>query len=379
MRILHLIDHLGLGGAQALLLDLLEVRDRSDDHRVWTLADRPLPVASARLAAAGVPHRSLAMSKANPWGLARLRTWLARQRPDLLHTYLDYSNSLGVAAALAARRPRPTLVTQIDNDPGQHYSALPRLLLGHLASRVDAHVFVSESLRESSQTVLRSRCRRMEVIRPGIDLERFDPARIPTAEVAGQRAGASCVVGTVGRLVHQKAHEVLLDAVPALLAEKPGLRVVIIGEGPRRDELESRARALGVGHAVQLPGYRADVEVALAAMDVFAIPSRHEGFAISAIEAMAMEVPVVGTRVVGIIDAVGEDRGVLVPPDDAHALASAILRVLAEPRLRERLIRAGREWARGNCDRAVVAGKVRGLYEELAAETGGCQAPGGRA
>lgn len=365
MKILHLIDHLGLGGSQALLLDHLEVRDRSDDHRVWTLADRSLPAATMRLQAAGVPHGSLALSRLDPLALAKLRALIVGERPDVLHTYLDNSNSLGVAAALAAGRFRPALVSNIENDPAQHYGSIQRFVLRRLAPRVDAHVFVSESLREASRRVLGDRCRRMEVVRPTIDLERFDPSRVPAAEARKLRDGASVVVGSVGRLAHQKAYEVLLDATPALLEADPGTRVVIVGDGPRRGDLENRARRLGIENAVRFTGYRPDVQVALAAMDVFVLPSRHEGFAVVAVEAMAMGVPVVATRVVGTVDSVGDDRGLLVPFGDAPALAAAVRRVLSDRALVERLTRIAHEWVLRECGRERAAATLRKLYEDL--------------
>lgn len=371
MKILHLIDHMGLGGSQTLLLDTLEVRDRSDEHSVWTLTDRTLDETARRLRATGVACRSLVLSKLDPLAPLGIRSMIAARRPDVVHTYLDNSNSFGVAAALSVGRSRPRIVCQIDNDPGQHYGALQRFLLGRVAARVDAHVFVSESLRKSSQSVLRGRCRRMEIVHPAIDLERFGPAHASADAVRQLRDGARVVVGSVGRLADQKGYDVLLDATPALLESDPGIRILIVGDGPRRGALEDRITRLGIGHAVRLAGYRADVVTALAAMDVFVLPSRHEGFGIVAIEAMAMNVPVVATRVIGTVDSVGEQRGVLVPPEDPPALASAILRVLSDRELRERLVGAGADWVRRECSRAAAAAQVRALYEQIAGSGSG--------
>jgi glycosyltransferase involved in cell wall biosynthesis len=365
VKILHLIDHMGLGGSQTLLLDTLEVRDRSDEHRVWTLTDQTLDETARRLKETAVTCHSLVLSKLDPLAPLGIRSMIAAQRPDVLHTYLDNSNSIGVAAALCVGRSRPRVVSQIENDPGQHYGALQRFLLGRVAARVDAHVFVSESLRQSSQIVLRGRCRRTEVVHPAIDLERFDPALANVNAVRRIRNGAGVVVGSVGRLADQKGYDVLLDATPALLEADPGIRILIVGDGPRRGALQDRARRLGVGHAVTLAGYRSDVETALAAMDVFVLPSRHEGFGIVAIEAMAMNVPVVATRIVGTVDSVGEQRGVLVPPEDAPALAAAILQVLADGELRRRLVDTGAEWVRRACNRGAATAQIRALYEEI--------------
>ena len=113
-------------------------------------------------------------------------------------------------------------------------------------------------------------------------------------------------------------------------------------------------------------GYRADVEVIYAALDVMVMPSRHEGFGLAFVEAMAMGVPVVGTRVVGSVDAVQDGiTGLLVPPDDPAALAAAILRLFDDPQLRRRLVEEARRRVRTHCSREGMAHRIEALYATL--------------
>jgi glycosyltransferase involved in cell wall biosynthesis len=358
MRVVHLIDHLGLGGSQALLLDLLEARGRAIEPEVWTLRERTLPKTAQRLRDGGVRLRG-------PLGLRALRGALASARPGLRPTHLDVSNTLGAAVALTLGSARPRIVCHLENPPAEHYGRAARWLLGRVVARVDACIVVSPSLRAAAHADLH-RARRLALIRPGIDLERFDPAAVDPAAVRRLRGAAGRVVGIVARLAPQKGIESLLEAVPRLLAAAPDTRVLIVGDGPSRAALAARARRLGLGAAVDFLGYRADAEAIYAALDVMVMPSRHEGFGIAFLEAMAMGAAVVGTRVVGSVDAVTDGTtGLLVPPDDPAALAAAILRLFDDPELRRRLVEEGRRRVRAEGSREGMARRTEALYETL--------------
>jgi len=365
MRVVHLIDHLGLGGSQSLLLDLLEEHGPTIEAEVWTLRNRVLPQAAERLQNRGIRLQCLNMTPLNPLRLKDLRTALARARPDLLHTRLDVSNSLGVAAALTLGPPRPRIVCQIENDPGVHYGLATRWWLRRTASVVDAHIVISPSLRQAAQRFLYG-ARRLEMVLPGIDLARFDPTLVSHAAIQRLRGTAARVVGTVGRLADQKGLEVLLDATPLLLKADPNTRILVAGDGPSRAALKARSRRLAISHAVQFLGYRADIEAVYGALDVLVMPSRHEGFGLAFIEAMAMGTPVVGTHVVGSVDAVRDGiTGLLVPPDDPPALAGAIVRLLRDPELRRAITTVARQWVRAHCSRESVAHQTEALYAAL--------------
>ena len=365
MRVLHLIDHLGSGGAQTSLIDLVEARTGNVEPIVWSLSGRVLADHRERLAQAGVPPEVFGVAPAHPAALPRLRRRLAETRPHLVHAYLEFSSTLGVAAALSLGAAAPLVVIQLVND----LFSRPRWAraAGRIfAARVAGYVAVSPGVRRSAVQAYRGRPRRIAVIPPGIDVRRFDRARVDPARVADFRQGASRVVGTVGRLADQKALDVLLDAAPRLLADDPGTRLLIVGDGPLRPALERRARQLGVQGAVVFAGHQADVVPAYSAMDVFVLPSRYEGFGIVFLEAMAVGVPVVGTRVVGSEDAVVDGvTGLLVPCGDAPALAAAVLRLFSDCRLRERLCaEAARKVARDHT-REEMAVRTESFYHEL--------------
>jgi glycosyltransferase involved in cell wall biosynthesis len=365
VRVLHLIDHLGPGGAQTSLIDLVEARAGQVEPMVWSLSSRVIDEPRIRLAKAGVSHEAFGVGPRNLMGLARLRRRLGETRPDLVHAYLEFSSTFGVATALSLGATAPLIVVQLVNDL---YARPPwaRLAGRQLAGRVAGYVAVSAGVRRTAVRAYHGRARRIAVIPPGIDLRRFDRGRVDPDAVARFRQGATRLVGTVGRLTDQKALHVLLDAMPWLLADDPGTRLLIVGDGPLRAALERRARQLGIGDAVAFAGYQADVVPVYSAMDVFVLPSRYEGFGIVFLEAMALGVPVVGTRVVGSEDAIVDGiTGLLVPSGDSPALAATVLRLFADRCLRERLrAEAARKVARDHT-REEMAVRTESLYHEL--------------
>jgi glycosyltransferase involved in cell wall biosynthesis len=164
--------------------------------------------------------------------------------------------------------------------------------------------------------------------------------------------------------VHRKGIDVLVEAC----AHAPRATVLVVaGDGPEHARLEVRARELGI-RALFL-GPREDKAELLAACDVFALASRAEGLGVAALEAMACGRAVVATRVGGLMEAVVDGRtGLLVPPDEAGALAAALVRLHADPELRARLGAEGpRRLAEGFAAEQMVAAYER-LYREVLAE-----------
>jgi glycosyltransferase involved in cell wall biosynthesis len=170
------------------------------------------------------------------------------------------------------------------------------------------------------------------------------------------------VAGIVARLSAQKAHHVLFEAFAILRASQPRARLVVVGGGPREQELRRLAADLGLGDSVQFTGVLRDVPDVLPAFDVACLSSVHEGVPVAVIEAMAAGIPVVATDCGALRDIVVEgEHGHLVPVGDAEALADRLLRLAADAPLRERLAKAARARAE-DCYR--IEQTARG-YEEL--------------
>jgi len=366
MKILHLIDHMGLGGAQNLILDLVEARSSKIDVTVWSLNDQVLPLAAKRLKAASVPFGTLGLFKYNPLGLLKLRWLLTNEQPDLLHTHLQFSSIFGIAAAISLGKHRPIIINHIHNDPFQHYSLWQRIGSKIMASRVNAYITPSASLGDVVKKAFNLHKDRIKVVTPGLNLNSFNQPPTDTARVKHLRGNAKRVIGFAGRLTKQKALHVLLDAIPALLAQEPETRILIAGDGPLRQTLERQTEYLKISHAVKFMGYQSEMVPVYQAMDVFVLPSLHEGFGIVLIEAMALQVPVVASRAIGTVDAVQDNvTGLLVPFGDSGALISAISRIFIEPGLKQRLIKKASEFIRQTCSRELMAERIESLYFAL--------------
>lgn len=193
----------------------------------------------------------------------------------------------------------------------------------------------------------------------------------PPAPRPRQRLGLPAdvpLVLFVGRLLVHKGVDDLLVAAAALRPRLP-VHLVLVGEGPQRPALERRVEALGLRDAVAFTGYLTgdDLAAAYAAADLFALPSRSEGFPTVLLEAMAARLPIVTTGIRGMLDHIEDGRdGLLVPPRDPPALAAAIGRVLADGALRQRLASAhAARLAAFHPDR--VAAEYLALLETVAA------------
>jgi glycosyltransferase involved in cell wall biosynthesis len=211
------------------------------------------------------------------------------------------------------------------------------------------------------------RCR-WALLQNGIDTDRFRMG--PPGADARAAVGLDPrrpVVGTIGRLEDRKGHEQLLAALQALSRRANGQRPqgLIVGDGPLRDKLAAQARALGVADDVRFTGTVTDVRPLLEAMDVFVLPSWAEGMSNALMEAMAAARPVVATAVGGNTEVVADgSTGVLVPPGDPAALASAVGGLLHEPDRASRLAATARTFVTDRFGARARVAELERLYEE---------------
>jgi glycosyltransferase involved in cell wall biosynthesis len=221
--------------------------------------------------------------------------------------------------------------------------------LKYRSAKVDLYLAVAEVIRRMLIDA-GIRAEKVRVVNSSIDIGRFAEARERRSEIGADvrrelgLPASSIVVGNVAHLASHKSQRDLIAAMPRLLADLPGARLVIVGDGEERARLTAQARTLGVAESVVFTGFRRDVPRLLAAFDLFAMSSRLEGFCNSVLEAFAVGVPVVATRAGGLPEMVKDgETGLLTPIGDPAALASALLRLAGDRPLAERLAVAGRK------------------------------------
>jgi glycogen(starch) synthase len=202
---------------------------------------------------------------------------------------------------------------------------------------------------------------------------------VPNGVDAARWQVGSDLVAYCGRLVHEKGVQDLLAAVPRLRRRHPGLRVVVAGTGPAEAALREQARSLRLGRSVTFAGFVPDAELAalVAAADCAVVPSRYEPFGMVALEAAAAGTPVVAADVGGLAEVVADGRlGVRFPAGDPVALAGAVSRLLADPELGRRLVRAGRAALAAEHDWALVAERTVAVYQRAVADQLALHGPG---
>lgn len=271
---------------------------------------------------------------------------------------------------------------------------LPYTLVAHGADMLEfarhpvAGKLTAAILRRANRIVANSRFTASEVVRLGADPGRVrvlhpvvDARRFRAeGEAAGIRTryglAGRTVLLTVGRLVPRKGHDTVIEALPAVLREIPEAHYLVVGDGPARESLERRASSLGIEDRVTLAGYVPDDDLPgyYAAADLFVMVSRErpamgdvEGFGIVYLEASAAGRAVVAARTGGVPDAVEDGvSGLLVDPEDANGLAKALVRLLRDGDLRNRLARAGRDRVRERFSLERASAGFTEVMDELA-------------
>ncbi len=313
----------------------------------------------------GIPADALPMARRSLSNIANLRRWLRDTRPDVINTHSSTDSWLVALAQLVG--PRVPVVRT------RHISApLKKNLLTTwlYRSATDYVVATGESVREQLTSELELRTDRVVSIPTGIDLDRFSRAHAkPSAAVRsllGIDTGAR-VVGVVATLRSWKGHDDLLEAFHVLSREMPDLLLLIVGDGPRRAHIENIVRQRDLQLRVRLLGARTDVPDLLAAMDVFVLPSyANEGVPQAIMQAMAMALPVVATRVGAIAELVEDGiTGMLVAARAPQALAGALRRLLYHEPLRESMGVAGRARAEQKCRVGYMLDRMEEVFQRV--------------
>jgi glycosyltransferase involved in cell wall biosynthesis len=242
------------------------------------------------------------------------------------------------------------------------YYAVDRLTL----PRYERVVCVSPDLHQRCRAygVPAARCL---LIENGIDLGQF-ARRVPAAEAKRRLGlpGDRPVVGAVGRLSPEKGFDLLIRAVDRLLGRGLDFDLVIAGDGDQRHELEALIAGLGRRDRIRLLGYCSETAALYEALDVFALSSLREGLPNVLLEALALGVPALATRIAGVPRLIRDgETGLLVEPGSVGALADALARLLADASLRDRLRRAGRVALETGFSFEARMGKIRALYDDL--------------
>jgi len=327
------------------------------------IAAPPQARITAEAARRGVPAYALPIARKGLRGLLALRRFLARSRPDVVNSHSSTDSWLA-ALALGALPRAPRLVRTRHVSAPISRGLATRWLYGCATAHV---VTTGESLRERVMRDAGLTADRVTSVPTGIDLERFSPGDRGEVRAALGLPAEAFIVGIVATLRSWKGHRYLVESVAGI----PEATLVIVGDGPGADNLRAQAKALGIEPRVRMPGNQDDVVPWLRAFDVFALPSyANEGVPQAIMQAMACGIAVVSTPIGAITEIVRDgETGLLVRPEDVPALRTALLRLKEDTGLRERLAKAGREFAASRFAASVMIESMERLFKGVVGRT----------
>jgi glycosyltransferase involved in cell wall biosynthesis len=332
--VVHVAESTGWAGGERYLLALATELDRKR-FRLSVIVPDDGPLVE-RLHALDIDTARVPLNErlVSPGAFLTLVRTLQRLHPAIVQSHGARSN---VYTRLAARYAGvPIVLSTVHNSLFDYEVSRWRRRLYVLAERLtsplaDRILCVSQAIARDLVERYHIDAARTVVVHNGIDAWAFRPARPPAAVRAELGIADGCrVIVMAGRMTAQKGWDVLLEAAARLAAARGDLAWVLVGDGPLRAALTRRAADLDL--AVRFTGARSDMADVLGAADVVVLASRSEGLPFTLLEAMALGMPVVATRVGGVPEVVEDGRsGRLVPRDDPAALAGAVAGVVDAP------------------------------------------------
>ncbi len=365
-----------LSGVLAHLMTVLRHLDRARwEPTVFAIKEPGELAEDIRSMGVEVVVLGRAQTKRFDWGaVSRLAAEFRRRRTAVVHAHFHHASRYAHLAAWLARVPaRFTTVHDIMGEPKPKRN----WITWGLAHLVDVIVTPSEAVRADLERFDGIAPEQVEVIYYGIDHDRF--ASADGREDVRRRLELPLeakLVGTAGRLALQKGFDVLVQALPGVVAAHPDVRLLLIGSGKLEGELRAEADRLGVASRVDFLGTRSDMPELFAAMDCFVLPSKRDSFPVVLLEAAAAGLPCVATDDGGNPESVIHERtGLLVPVDDPKALAEAVVSVLDDPERASRWGAAGRAKIERLHTARVMMERIESLYERVLAAKGVVPAP----
>jgi L-malate glycosyltransferase len=375
-RVFFLLDSLQIGGTETQAVELARRLD-SERYQV-TLGclrlEGPLleTLQGSLVSVVEFCPRGGVNSPGGAYQMLRLAWFLRRHHFDVVHTHDLWSNLLGIPSARMARVP-VLISSRRDLSHLSWYTPGRRRILRHLQNLSSVVLANSGEVREHLMRDDQFRPDQIEVIRNGVDVERFQVKRERLRFFPGlDRHKLVVLVGNM--LSRIKGHLCLLSAASRIDREFPDARFVFLGDGPERGMFEHRAQELGIGGKVLFLGRRGDIAPLLVCCDIAVLPSEAESLPNALLEYLAAGLPTVASDVGGNSEIVEHGRtGLLVAPQDPEALAEAILCLLRDPGAARQLGSAGREHVRKHFSFERLVAEIDGLYTRLLEQGVGIQ------
>ena len=372
---MHLSASIQMGGAERVILQLANSLKDSTFNVIVTsfIQDWKPPNAFIEsLKAQGTNVRTITMSEKYPspwWNLIRnffdLCHLIKAEKIQLLHTHGYRSNIIGLQVSALLRVPIVTTVHgwTTHTNSVKLYERLDRFTLKFF----DKVIVVSDDIKNS---LLNSRfpTHKIEKIYNTIDCGIVKNTGVSLDEIRKRFhiSRNDKLVGTIGRLSKEKGVHYLLKAGSEIIAKYPDVKILIIGEGPERQNLEALAKLLHISKNVIFCGFQKNVAEFYPLIDIVVLPSVTEGLPIVLLEALTYSKPIVATRVGGIPEVITDGKtGILVDPQNPSQLAEGIIRVLKNSEEANQLASKGRKLVEEHFNSENWNKKIEKIYQEI--------------
>jgi glycosyltransferase involved in cell wall biosynthesis len=372
---LWVIDSFAMGGAEALVPVFADAIDPARMAvRVCCLKSLHGNPIEPELRARGVDVHNVGARSLRDVSALRRLTRLAREfAPDVIHAHLTYASIWTAFISCWLRVPLVATLHVPPHEPDAPWRdrVRQRVMCALLNRRARAVVAVSSAQREEYVRAGLLDERRILVVHNGIDMSRFSTPSLECRAALRREVGSGLdrpLIAMVAVLREaRKGADIALEAMTELRRLEPAPMLVVVGDGPLRQELEARSRSLGVDRVVRFLGNRRDVPDILAASDLFVFPTRRDPFPTVLLEAAAAGVPVVSTHVDGVPEIVEDCRtGLLVPPDEPGTLARAVRSLLLNDTMRLQLGQAARDRAHTHFSASAWVERLQCVYASVA-------------
>ncbi len=365
-KILHIVEDLQIGGLEKILASIVLSLDPSKyDPQVWCLTMGGQ--VADELIKRGISVRILGLNGYyNLLRIAALARMMKKEKFHIIHTHGYFAGTFGRLAAILAGVP--VIIAHIHStyyEYGRRNLLIERFLslftdrIICISKAVERFITVNEKIRKEKTRLIYN-----AVTPPDKLLDDHMKKNIRAS--LGLDAGA-VVIAVVASLTANKGHGILLTAFRDIFMSHPSVRLLIIGDGPLREQIEASTRQLMIDQAVVFTGIRKDVFDLLQIADIFVLPTQiREGLGVALIEAMAVGLPVIGTSIGGIPEVIQEGvNGFLVSPGSTEQLAEAIRMLVDDQALRTGMGIRGRQVYEEKFTMSKMTELVETMYDEL--------------
>jgi glycosyltransferase involved in cell wall biosynthesis len=340
LSILFVIDGIEFGGGERTFLQIaLGLKDKFNISIASTAGGK----FEDKVRRAGIHFWPVDMSRQlSVEPIRRLKYIVRNQKIDLIHSQgprADFFSA--IAARLNGNVTQISTITMpVDGfDMGPFKKNIYKLFDRVKEKTAKRFIVVSESLKQFLIHEKSIAPQKVVKICNGIEINLYNPnERTCLRNCKGEAITGKPIIGAIGRLVWQKGFEFLIKAIPSIAEYAPDVKCYIVGDGPLKSRLEQLIVEKNLNNRVELLGFCNVVDHLLSQMDMVVVPSLLEGFPMVTLEAMSMARPIVASRISGIQEQIENEReGILVPPADSKAIAEAVIRVLRDRKLADKI------------------------------------------